>query len=144
MVAQTLDSTNSGIVWDKFQVFHGHKSSTPYIEIGVRRHESTRLKLERHPNAIKQALHIQDLLDSGQADSQSELARLTRTPRPTISAYLRLLKLDEKVRAEALSVADDDDRVSALTESRLRHLVGRETTEQRERLKDLLEQGGVR
>lgn len=143
LVARTLDSTNSGVVWDNFKVFQGHRANTPYIQIGQKGGKSNNLKLVRHSNAIKQALQYQGLLDSGQVDSQTELARLTCTPRSTISAYLRLLGLDQEVRAEALSVADDDDRTSVLTEARLRHLIGRETTEQRERLKALLEQGGA-
>ena len=91
-----------------------------------------------------QDLEYQSLLDAGEADSQSELARLCSTPRTTISAYLRLLDLSEEVRAEALSVADDDDRISALTEARLRHLVGRKSKEQQKRLRDLLKQGGAK
>ena len=46
------------------------------------------------------------------------------TPRTTISAYLRLLGLDEEVRAEALNLSDEDERVARFTEPRLRHLVG--------------------
>ncbi len=57
-------------------------------------------------------------------DSQGELSRLCGTPRTTISAYLRLLGLDEEVRAEALNLSDEDERVARLTEPRLRHLVG--------------------
>lgn len=144
MVAQTLDLTNSRLIWDKFSVFQGHRERTPYIQIGQKPPELHCLKLDRHPNAIKQALQYQGLLDSGQVGTRTELARLTRRSRTTISAYLRLLGLDEEVRCEALSVADDDDRISALTEPRLRHLVGCETEEQRERLKILLEQGGER
>jgi hypothetical protein len=121
--AQTLDSTNPGIVWDKFHVFQGHKRNTPYIQIGRKSTETAGIKFERHSNALKQALHYQDLLESGQADSQGKLAHLIGTPRTTISAYLRLLRLDEEVRAEALGIPDQDQRVSILTEPRLRHLV---------------------
>ena len=46
-------------------------------------------------------------------DSQGELARLSGTPRTTVSAYLRLLGLDEEVRAEALTLSDGDERVAA-------------------------------
>jgi hypothetical protein len=143
MVARTLDSTNFGVVWDNFHVFQGHRANTPYIQIGRKGGKLHDLKLEKHPNAIKQSLKYQGLLESGQVDSQSELARRTRTPRTTISAYLRLLGLSEEVRAEALSVADDDDRISVLTEARLRHLVGREPNEQHRLLKALLKQGGA-
>jgi hypothetical protein len=52
------------------------------------------------------------------------LSRLCGTPRTTISAYLRLLGLDEEVREEALNLSDEDERVARLTEPRLRHLVG--------------------
>ena len=97
-----------------------------------------------HRNPLRQALHYKALLDAGEVDSHTELARRTRTPRTTISAYLRLLDLSEEVRAEALSVADDDDRISALTEARLRHLVGRKSKEQQKRLRDLLKQGGAK
>jgi hypothetical protein len=38
-----------------------------------------------------------------------------------MSAYLRLLGLDEEVRAEALNLSDEDERVARLTEPRLRH-----------------------
>ena len=130
-------------LWDKFQIFQGVRRNTPYIRIG-RQPRRTDLKIAKHPNPLKRAHHYQALLDAGEADSQTELARLCSTPRSTISAYLRLLGLDDEVRAEALSVADDDDRISALTEARLRHLVGREATEQRECLKALLGQGGAR
>jgi hypothetical protein len=82
----------------------------------------------------------------GVADFQTDLARLCSTPRSTISAYLRLLGLDEEVRAEALGVADDDERISTLTEARLRHLLGlEEPTEQRRRFRALLagKPGGI-
>ncbi len=125
-------------LWDKFHIFQGVKKNTPYIRIG-RQPRRTALKVAKHSNPLKQALEYQALLDAGEVDSQSELARLCSTPRTTISAYLRLLDLSEEVRAEALSVADDDDRISALTEPRLRLLVGREIEEQQERLKALLE-----
>ena len=69
-------------------------------------------------------LVLNELLDSGQVDSQGELSRLSGTPRTTISAYLRLLGLDEEVRAEALNLSVEDERVARLTEPRLRHLVG--------------------
>ena len=133
MVARTLDSSNSGIVWDKFQVFQGHRRNVPYIQTGPKRPKSRRLKVSKHRNAVKQALHYQDLLDSGQADSQVELAQLTRTPRPTISAYLRLLGLDEEVRAKALSLPDDDPRTPVLTEARLRRLLGLQSPAQQRR-----------
>ena len=57
MVARTLDSTNSGIVWDNFQVFQGHGTNTPYIQIGTKGGKSSHLELEKHSNASKQALH---------------------------------------------------------------------------------------
>ena len=121
LVAQTLDSTN--LVWDKFQVFHGHRRNTPYIQIGQKSRKPRRLKTEKHPNAIKQALHYQDLLESGQADSQGDLARLIGTPRSTISNYLRLLGLPKDIQTEALGIDDDDERISMLTEGRLRRLL---------------------
>ncbi len=135
-----LDSSNFGLVWDKFHVFQGHRQNRPYIQIGRKDRKPGRLKFERHSNALKQALHYQDLLDSGQADSQVELARLIDTPRSTIAAYLRLLEIDEEVRAEALQIPDEDERVSRLTEARLRHLLGmKEPTEQRRALRVLVD-----
>jgi len=80
MVARTLDSTNSDVVWDNFHICQGHKANTPYSQIGKRGGKSHDLKLEKHPNAIRQAQHFKSLLDSGKSDSQSELARLTDTP----------------------------------------------------------------
>ena len=123
MVAQVLDSSNFGIAWDKFHVFQGHKRNTPYIQIGRKSTKTDRIKFERHPNPLKQALHYQDLLESGQVDSQAKLARLISTPRSTISNYLRLLGLPEDVRLEALGIEDDDERISVLTEGRLRRLL---------------------
>ena len=107
-------------------------------QIGTKRKNPPRLKLE-HPNAIKRALHYKELLDSGQVDSQGELSRLSGTPRTTISAYLRLLGLDEEVRAEALNLSDEDERVARLTEPRLRHLVGLQPAEQLRRFRALLD-----
>ena len=40
------------------------------------------------------------------------MSRLCGTPRTTISAYLRLLGLDEEVRAEALNLSDEGERGS--------------------------------
>ena len=65
--------------------------NTPYIQIGRKGRKPRHLKPQKYPNAIKQALHYQDLLESGQADSQGKLAHLIGTPRTTISNYLRLL-----------------------------------------------------
>ena len=138
LVAQTSDSSNSVIVWDKFQVFQGHRRNVPYIQIGAKRSKLRYGNVPKHRNAVKQALRYQDLLDSGQVDSQVELAHLTCTPRPTISAYLRLLGLDEEVRAEALSVSDEDPRVLALTETRLRRLLGLKSPQQRRAFEALL------
>ena len=98
-----------------------------------------RIRLEKHPNAIKRALHYKELLDSGQVDSQGELSRLSGTPRTTISAYLRLLGLDEEVRAEALNLSVEDERVARLTELRLRHLVGLQPAEQLRQFRALLD-----
>ena len=139
LVARTLDPTNSGVVWDKFYIYQGHRVNTPYIQIGTKRKNPTCLKLEKHPNAIKRALHYKELLDSGQADSQGELSRLSGTPRTTMSAYLRLLGLDEEVRAEALNLSDEDERVARLTEPRLRHLVGLQPAEQLRQFRALLD-----
>ena len=72
-------------------------------------------------------------------DSQGELSRLSGTPRTTISAYLRLLGLDEEVRAEALNLSDEDERVARLTEPRLRHLVGLQPAEQLRQFRALLD-----
>jgi hypothetical protein len=139
VVARTLASTNSGVVWDKFHVDQGHRVNTPDIQIGTKRKNPPCLKLEKHPNAIKRALHYKELLDSGQVDSQGELSRLSGTPRTTISAYLRLLGLDEELRAEALNLSDEDERVARLTEPRLRHLVGLQPTEQLRQFRALLD-----
>ena len=64
-----------------------------------------------------------ELLDSGQVDSQRQLARLSGTPRSTISAYLRLLNLDRDVQSEVLNLEDSDDRLRFLSEARLRPLL---------------------
>ena len=59
MVARRLDST---------------RRNTAFIGIG-RRHRPRHLKVDKHPNALTQALHYRELLESGQADSQGELSR---------------------------------------------------------------------
>ena len=138
LVARALDSTNSGIVWDSFEVHQGHKSNTRYIEIG-RQPRRIALKIAKHRNPLKQALEYQALLDAGEVDSQTELARLCNTPRSTISAYLRLLGLDAKVQAETIALDDDDERLDTLTESQLRGLLGKRSSDQRKRLSVLLD-----
>ena len=105
-------------VWDKFHIYQGHRRNTAFIGIG-RRHRPRRLKVDKHPNALKQALHYRELLESGHADSQGELSRLCGTPRTTISAYLRLLGLDEELRAEALNLSDEDERVSTAADAQM-------------------------
>jgi hypothetical protein len=138
-----LDSANSGIVWDKFQVFQGHKANTPYIQIGRRTPQSDPTKLVHHQNPLKRALQYRSILDAGDADSQAHLARLCDTPRSTIAAYLRLLNLDAKVQTEVLSVDDGDESASCLTEARLRPLLGQNPGAQRKGLRLLLK-GGTR
>ena len=127
---------------DKFQIFQGVRKNTPYIRIG-RQPRRTALKVAKHHNPLKQALEYRALLDTGEVDSQTELARLCSTPRSTISAYLRLLGLDAKVQAEALALDDSDERLDNLTESQLRGLLGKRSSDQRKSLRVLLE-GGAR
>jgi len=48
-------------VWDKFHIYQGHRRNTAFIGIG-RRHRSRRLKVDKHPNTLTQALHYRELL----------------------------------------------------------------------------------
>ena len=125
-------------VWDKFLISQGVRGNTRYIEIG-RQPRRAALKVAKHRNPLKQALAYQALLDAGAVDSQTELARLCSTPRSTISAYLRLLGLDAKVQAETIALDDDDERLDTLTESQLRGLLGKRSSDQRKRLSVLLD-----
>ena len=77
-------------------------------------------------------------MDSGQADSQGDMSRRCGIPRTTITAYLRLLDLDPEVQACLLQLGDSDKRLQRLTESRLRHLHGKDAESQRQRLQGLL------
>ena len=138
MVAQALDSSNIGVVWDKFHVFQGHRVNAPYIRIGKKRRKPRRLRIDKHPNPIKQALCFRELLDSGQADSQGDLSRRCGIPRTTITAYLRLLDIDPEVQDCLLQLDDSDGRLQRVTEARLRHLHGQDTEGQRLRLGELL------
>ena len=119
LVARTLDSTNFGIVWDKFHVYQGHRQNTPFIQIGKRR-KPRRITPRKEANAIKQALAYRELLDNEEANSQGELARLSGIPRTTISAYLRLLNLDGEIQDFARNLDESDERLRMLTEPRLR------------------------
>jgi len=101
------------------------------------------MKFEQQANAVKQAMQYKAVLASGAVDSQTELARLSGIPRTTLSAYLRLLRLDGSVRAAALGVEDDDARLGVLTEARLRPLVGLEACEQRRQFRALLASVGA-
>ena len=70
------------------------------------------------------------------------------TPRPNSPGFvellgppfrnLRLLALDDSVKAQALAIDDDDDRLVGLSESGLRRLIGHEAKEQRRRFRDLV------
>jgi len=46
--------------------------------------------------------------------------------------------LDDSVKAQALAIDDDDDRLVGLSESGLRRLIGHEAMEQRRRFRDLV------
>ena len=137
-----MDSSNTGLVWDKFHISQGHRSNTPFIQIGRRRPERRRLRETEHSNPFKLALHYQELLESGQADSQTELARLIGTPRSTVSAYLRLLNLDGEIQEFALNLDDADECLVGLTEARLRPLIGKDRRTQRRGFRRLVEAGG--
>ena len=77
-------------------------------------------------------------------DSQAELAKLTTTPRTTISAYLRLRDPDPEIQSFALDLDDADERLEAITEVRLRPLLKLEgVSEQRRRFGDLLGTGVI-
>ena len=118
------------------------RRNTSYIEIG-RQPQRCALTVATHRNPLKQALEYQALLDTGEAYSQAELARLCRTQRSTISAYLRLLGLDAKVKAEAMTLDDSDERLDRLTEAQLRGLLGKRSSDQLKSLRVLLN-GGTR
>ena len=47
--------------------------------------------------------------------------------------------MDGEVRAEALNLSDEDERVARLTEPRLRHLVGLQPAEQLRQFRALLD-----
>ena len=141
MVARTLDSTNHGLIWDKFHIYQGHKVNAPYIRIGEKGRKPRLLKVQKYPNPLKQALCYRQLLESGQADSQSELARLCGTPRSTVSAYLRLLELDEEIQGVILGLEDGDDRLERITEARLRHFLSLQDPLEQQRLQSLIENG---
>ena len=47
--------------------------------------------------------------------------------------------MDEEVRAEALNLSDEDERVARLTEPLLRHLVGLQPAEQLRQFRALLD-----
>jgi hypothetical protein len=79
LVARTLDSSNLGLISDKFHISHGHRANSTYIRIGKKGCNRRLLKVPSHPNPLKQALHYRELLESGQADSQTELAPALRT-----------------------------------------------------------------
>jgi len=129
------------LIWDKFNIYQGHRQNTPFIQIG-RRRKSQRIRPPKEANPIKQALAYRELLDSEKADSQGELARLSGIPRSTISAYLRLLNLDGEVQDFALNLDDSDERLSMLTEPRLRPLVGKDRRTQRRGFRRLIKTGG--
>jgi hypothetical protein len=57
-------------------IFRDIEQIPPTSRLARKEVTSSRVRLEKHSNAIKQALQYQRLLDSGQADSQSELAPL--------------------------------------------------------------------
>ena len=109
----------------------------PYIHIGRKRGRST-LKVAKHRNPLKQAVCFRELIDSGQADSQGELSRLSGIPRTTITAYLRLLDLDAEVQACLFQFEDSDKRLQRLTEARLRHLHGHDAEAQWRRFQELV------
>ena len=48
LVAHASDSSNIGLVWDKFHVHQGHRSNTPFIQIGKRR-RSRRIEVANIP-----------------------------------------------------------------------------------------------
>ncbi len=63
---------------DGFQIHQGVRRNTSYIEIG-RQPQRCALTVATHRNPLKQALEYQAPLDTGEAHSQTELARLCRT-----------------------------------------------------------------
>lgn len=135
--------TEPGVVWDQFPVFQGHRVNAPYIRIGKKGRKPRRLKVDKHPNPIKRALRLRELLDSGQADSQGDLSRRCGIPRTTITAYLRLLDLDPQVQACLLQLDDADQRLRQLSEPRLRRLHGQDAQIQRRRIRQLLDSPAV-
>ena len=92
---------------------------------------SWRLNVATECNPLKQALQFSELIATGQADSQIELASLSGIPRSTISAYLRLLDLDPDIKSGVLSLDSSDDRLTCLTEARLRPILSLQDPEER-------------
>ena len=138
MVARTLDSSNHGLVWDKFQIYQGHKRYSHFIQIG-RLPPDRPVQISRDPNPLKQALQYLELIETGRVDSQTDLAQRAGVSRSTVAAYLRLLSLDLEIQSELLSLDGSDDRLQGLTEARLRPLLSfKDPEDQREQFRALL------
>ena len=91
----------------------------PVFDIGV--FEPSEPEIYRNP--VKIALQYQEMLDGGKAKSQAELAQALGVSRAKVTQMLNVLKLDEEIKAFMLSMDDGDERLSVLTERKLRSLV---------------------
>ena len=62
------------------------------------------------------------MLDSGQARSQADIARIHSVSRAKVTQMMNLLKLDQEIRDYIVGLDDTDKRLKGLTERRLRPL----------------------
>ena len=78
------------------------------------------------------------MLDDGQAQSQTELAKILGVSKSRVTQILNLLELDEEVREFILGLEDTDERLKVLTERRLRSLARLDREIQKEKFLELV------
>ena len=111
----TVPFTELFCVWDHFPIHHFRRNQKPIIAIGHKPQKQLPTQKLHHPNYLKRALYYQELLDKGDIESQTALAKQVGISRTQTRLILQLLKLDEKIKDFILKIDDSDPRLSFMT-----------------------------
>lgn len=86
-----------------------------------------------HPNYLKRALYYHELLDKGDIESQTALAKQVGISRTKTRLILRLPKLDKEIKDFILKIDDADPGLNFLSVYRLQPLLQIQNKERQRR-----------
>ena len=130
MVAQLMHSLNFPVCGTNFPSITSGAATSRSSLWGRMPKKQLVIEQLRHPNYIKRALYYQELLETGQVQSQRALAEHSGISQTKVHSILKLLQLDEEIKDFMLNLDDADSKMDFLAVYRLQPLLRLNNKEQ--------------